>query len=122
LFMQVVRKDPAVENVVSFTGGGRGGGNTASMFVSLKPLSERKASAQEIIARLRPKTAHVPGAQLFLSAVQDVRVGGRQSNADYQYTLPGDNVAELMSAAPKLEKAMHKLNDLLYVSNDQQHH
>ncbi|HJT16755.1 MAG TPA: efflux RND transporter permease subunit, partial [Thermoanaerobaculia bacterium] len=80
-FMAIVRKDPAVEDVVSFTGGGRGGGNSASMFITLKDLGERKASAQEIIARIRPKTAHIPGAQLFLSAVQDVRVGGRASNA-----------------------------------------
>ncbi|HXA18673.1 MAG TPA: multidrug efflux RND transporter permease subunit [Thermoanaerobaculia bacterium] len=120
-FMRIVEKDPAVENVVSFTGGGRGG-NTANMFVSLKPLSERKASAQEIIARLRPKTAHIPGAQLFLSAVQDVRVGGRQSNSDYQYTLQGDNVAELMSWSPKLEREMHKLKEVRDVSSDQQNH
>ena len=120
VFMRIVEKDPAVENVVSFTGGGRGGGNTASMFVSLKPLAERKATAQEIIARLRPKTAHIPGAQLFLSAVQDVRVGGRQSNADYQYTLQGDNVSELMSFAPTLDKAMRKLKELRDVSSDQQ--
>jgi multidrug efflux pump len=119
-FMRIVQKDPAVESVVSFTGGGRGGGNTASMFVTLKDLKVRKASAQEIIARLRPKTAHIPGAQLFLSAVQDVRVGGRQSNSDYQYTLQGDNVAELMSWAPKLEKEMHKLKELRDVSSDQQ--
>jgi multidrug efflux pump len=120
-FMRIVEKDPAVDNVVSFTGGGRGG-NTANMFVSLKPLSERKASAQEIIARLRPKTAHIPGAQLFLSAVQDVRVGGRQSNSDYQYTLQGDNVADLMSWSPKLEKEMHKLKEVRDVSSDQQNH
>jgi multidrug efflux pump len=120
IFMRIVEKDPAVENVVSFTGGGRGGGNSASMFISLKPLSVRKVSAQEIINRLRPKTAHIPGAQLFLTAQQDVRVGGRQSNADYQYTLQGDNVAELMSWAPKLEKAMHKLKEVRDVSSDQQ--
>jgi len=119
-FMRIVEKDPAVENVVSFTGGGRGGGNSASMFVSLKPLSERKVDAQKVIARLRPKTAHIPGAQLFLSAVQDVRVGGRASNSDYQYTLQGDDVNELMSWAPKLEKAMHKLKEVRDVSSDQQ--
>ena len=90
------------------------------MFITLKPLSERKASAQQIIARLRPKTAHIPGAQLFLTAQQDVRIGGRQSNADYQYTLQGDNLADLMSWAPKLEKAMHSLKMLRDVSSDQQ--
>ena len=120
-FMRIVEKDPAVENVVSFTGGGRGS-TSANMFISLKPLSERKASAQEIIARLRPKTAHIPGAQLFLSAVQDVRVGGRQSNSDYQYTLQGDNVAELMSWSPKLEREMHKLKEVRDISSDQQNH
>jgi multidrug efflux pump len=119
-FMRIVEKDPAVENVVSFTGGGRGGGNSASMFVTLKPLNVRKASAQEIIARLRPKTSHIPGAQLFLTAVQDVRVGGRQSNAEYQYTLQGDNVADVMTWAPKLSKAMQKMKELKDVSSDQQ--
>ncbi len=119
-FMRIVEKDPAVESVISFTGGGRGGGNSASMFVTLKPLNVRKASAQEIIARLRPKTSHIPGAQLFLSAVQDVRVGGRQSNAEYQYTLQGDNVADVMSWAPKLSKAMQKMKELKDVSSDQQ--
>jgi multidrug efflux pump len=119
-FMRIVEKDPAVESVVSFTGGGRGGGNSASMFVTLKPLDVRKASAQEIIARLRPKTSHIPGAQLFLTAVQDVRVGGRQSNAEYQYTLQGDNVADVMTWAPKLSKAMQKMKELKDVSSDQQ--
>jgi multidrug efflux pump len=90
------------------------------MFITLKDLSERKASAQEIIARIRPKTAHIPGAQLFLSAVQDVRVGGRASNADYQYTLQGDNIQDLMTWAPKLERAMRKLKELRDVSSDQQ--
>src|SRR5436190_4916392 len=117
-FMAIVQKDPDVQDVVSFTGGGRGGGNSANMFITLK--DERKASAQQIIARIRPKGAHIPGAQLFLSAVQDVRVGGRSSNADYQYTLQGDNIAELISWAAKLEKAMHGLKQLRDVSSDQQ--
>ena len=119
-FMAIVMKDPAVDGVVSFTGGGRGGGNSASMFITLKDLSVRKASAQQIIARIRPKTAHIPGAQLFLTAVQDVRIGGRASNADYQYTLQGDNIAELMSWSKKLEKAMHSLKQLRDLSSDQQ--
>jgi multidrug efflux pump len=119
-FMRIVEKDPAVDGVVSFTGGGRGGGNSASMFITLKPLNVRKVSAQEIIARLRPKTAHIPGAQLFLTAVQDVRVGGRQSNAEYQYTLQGDNLDDLMSWSPRFAKAMMKLKELKDVSSDQQ--
>jgi len=119
-FMVIVQKDPAVDTLVSFTGGGRGGGNSASMFITLKDLGERKASAQQIIARIRPKTAHIPGAQLFLSAVQDVRIGGRQSNADYQYTLQGDNIAELMTWSRKLEKTMHSLKMLRDISSDQQ--
>jgi multidrug efflux pump len=116
-FTAIVMKDPAVDSVVSFTGGRS---NTANLFVSLKPLSVRKASAQEIIARLRPKTAHIAGAQLFLSSVQDVRVGGRQSNAEYQYTLQGDDLGELMSWAPQLSKRMMKMPELRDVSSDQQ--
>jgi multidrug efflux pump len=121
-FMRIVQQDPAVESVVSFTGGGPGGGrtNSASLFVSLKPLNVRKANAQEIIARIRPKTAHIAGAQLFLNSVQDVRVGGRQSNAEYQYTLQGDDLTELMSFAPQLTRRMTKLPQLRDVSSDQQ--
>src|SRR5438034_2895916 len=79
-----------------FTGGGRGGSaNTARMFISLKPLDERKASAGEIIARLRPKLARISGATLFLTASQDLRVGGRQSNAEYQFTMRSDSVQDL---------------------------
>jgi multidrug efflux pump len=119
-FMHIVRQDPAVENVVSYGGGGGGRTNTGNMFITLKPLAVRKASAQQVIARLRPKTAHIPGAQLFLTAVQDVTVGGRQSNAQYQYTLQGDNLNELMSWAPKLTKQMMKRPELADVSSDQQ--
>jgi multidrug efflux pump len=84
----IVLTDPAVDKVVGFTGGG--GGNTTNsgrVFISLKPLDERKVSADQIIDRLRGKLSSVPGAMLFLQAVQDVRIGGRQSNAQYQYTL-----------------------------------
>src|SRR5438309_9739610 len=90
------------------------------MFIALKPLSERKASAQEIITRLRPKTAHIAGAQLFITPVQDVRVGGRSSNAEYQYTLQGDDLNELLIYAPKLTKEMMRLPQLRDVSSDQQ--
>ena len=79
--------DPAVDTVNGFTGGGRGGAtNSARMFISLKPLEERKVTADQIIARLRPKLARIPGATLYLTPAQDLRVGGRQSNAQYQFT------------------------------------
>jgi multidrug efflux pump len=90
------------------------------MFVSLKPLAERKISADQVIARLRPKLAVVPGATLFLQAVQDIRVGGRQSNAQYQYTLQGDSFDELAEWAPKLATALQTEPKLTDVNSDQQ--
>jgi multidrug efflux pump len=85
-FITIVRADPAVRNVVGFTGGSQR--NTGSMFVTLKPLSERgEDSADRVVARLRRELAKEPGANLFLTPVQDIRIGGRQSNAQYQYTI-----------------------------------
>ncbi|MEO7729041.1 MAG: efflux RND transporter permease subunit, partial [Burkholderiales bacterium] len=92
-FVEIVQADPAVESVTGFTGGGQRNGGF--MFVSLKPLKERKVSAAEVVARLRSKTAQVPGANLFLNPVQDIRVGGRQSNAAYQFTLQADELETL---------------------------
>ena len=97
-FIDIVRADPAVENVVAFTGGAQR--NTGRMFVALKPLAERKESADKIIARLRSKLAKEPGANLFLKPVQDIRVGGRQANAQYQYTLQADDLDELRTWEP----------------------
>src|SRR5262249_4341951 len=88
-FVNVIKSDPAVDTVVTFSGGG-GPTNTARVFVSLKPLSERKVSADQVINRLRPKLSGTPGASLFLQAVQDVRIGGRLANAQYQYTVSSD--------------------------------
>jgi multidrug efflux pump len=122
-FMKLVQSDPAVDTVVGFTGGGSQGGaqtNSAFVFMSLKPKSERKASADEVIARLRPKLSQVAGARLFLQAVQDIRVGGRQSNAQYQYTLQGNDVRELYEWAPKLTDALSHLPILTEVNSDQQ--
>ena len=95
--MAIVQQDPAVENVVGYTGVGSGGGgnaqiNTGNVFVSLKPLSERNATVDQVIARLRPKLRQVPGGRLYMAAVQDLRAGGRQSNAQYQYTLQSEDV------------------------------
>ena len=102
--MAIVQADPAVNNVVGFTGGGSGGGrsstNTGSVFVSLKPLSQRTASADEVINRLRRKLGAIPGAHLFLQSVQDISVGGRQGNAQFQYTLQGDTPEELNQWTP----------------------
>jgi multidrug efflux pump len=117
-FVDVVRADPAVENVVAFTGGGRR--NAGSMFVALKPLSERKESAEQVIARLRGKLAHEPGAGLYLNPVQDIRIGGRQSNAQYQYTLQADELDELRAWEPRIRRALSQLPELVDVNTDQQ--
>jgi multidrug efflux pump len=119
----IVQKDPAVQSVVGFTGQGSGGGagqtNTGSVFVALKPLSER-AGIEEVISRLRRRLAVVPGARLYLVPVQDIRIGGRQSNAAYQYTLQADTTAELYEWAPKLTAALENDPVLLDVNSDQQ--
>jgi len=107
----IVKADAGVADALGFTGGA----NTARMFVSLKPLSDRKATAQQIIARLRPKLAKVPGASIFLQAAQDVRIGGRQSSAEYQFTLQGDNLTDLTVYAPKMLaklKSIHIVTDV----------
>ena len=122
-FVDIVKADPAVDAATAFTGGGGGRGttsNTGRMFVSLKPRAERKLSADEVIARLRPKLAQVPGATLFLQATQDVRLGGRISQAQYQYTLVSDNLEELNTWAPRLVATMRKMKELRDVSSDQQ--
>ena len=117
-FMNIIKADPAVDNVTGFTGGSRT--NSGSMFVSLKPLSERSESAQEVIARLRVKLAKEPGANLYLNAVQDIRVGGRESDASYQYSLLSDNLADLREWEPKIRQAFAALPELADVNSDQQ--
>jgi len=121
--MAIVQADPAVEDVVGYTGVGSGGGfgqiNTGSVFVSLKPLSQRP-SMDQIIARLRPKLAQVPGGRLFLVGVQDIRAGGRQSNAEYQYTLQADDADLLFKWTPLLVQALERSSVMTDVSSDQQ--
>ncbi|CNJ43816.1 multidrug efflux RND transporter permease subunit MdtC [Yersinia rohdei] len=117
-FMKIVSDDPAVDNVTGFTGGSRT--NSGSMFISLKPLNERRESAQQIITRLRAKLAKEPGASLFLAPVQDIRIGGRQSNASYQFTLLADDLAALREWEPKVRAALAKLPELADVNSDQQ--
>jgi multidrug efflux pump len=122
--IDIVKTDPAIANVVGFTGGGGGGTttNTARLFIALKPLDQRDAPADRIIARLRPRLARVPGATLYLQASQDVRVGGRQSNAQYQFTMQGDNLADLTSYAPRMLGALQRVSLITDVNSDQQNH
>jgi multidrug efflux pump len=122
-FISIVQADPAVDSVVGFTGGGSGGGgqtNSGFIFVSLKAKAQRSLSADEVIGRLRPKLNQVAGARLFLQAAQDIRTGGRQSNAQYQYTLQADNLADLYKWAPKLAEALQHVPVLTDVNSDQQ--
>jgi multidrug efflux pump len=115
----VIKKDPAVANVIAFTGG-NGATNTGSCYIALKPLAERKVTAAQIINRLRPKLNALPVASAYLQAVQDLRIGGRSGNALYQYTIQSDNPQDLYKWAPILLSAMQKLKGLQDVSSDQQ--
>jgi hydrophobe/amphiphile efflux-1 (HAE1) family protein len=119
---QVVLADPDVSGFISFTGGSNNAssGNTGAAFIQLKPKPERKASAGEVIARLRPKLAKIVGVNLFLQAIQDVRVGGRASRTQYQYTLQTADLDELLTWSPKLVERLRKLPDVKDVVSDQQ--
>ncbi|MEO8629823.1 MAG: efflux RND transporter permease subunit, partial [Betaproteobacteria bacterium] len=118
----IVQKDPAVASVLGFSGGAGSGTtrNTARVFISLKDLGERNVSAGEVIARLRGKLAKVPGATLYLQPVQDVRIGGRRSNALYQFTLEGENLKDLNVWAPKILQQLRTLPQLTDLNSDQQ--
>ena len=122
--MNIVQADPAVASVAGYTGAGSGGGssqtNTGSVYVLLKPLAERKISSDGVIARLRGKLNEVPGGRLFLQTVQDVRVGARQSNAEYQFTLQADKVSDLSEWGPKLVAALQRSPVVADVNSDQQ--
>lgn len=117
--VDIIRSDPDVETVAAFTGGGSGT-NTARMFIALKPFEQRKTSAGQVIARLRPKIAAIPGAPTFLQQVQELRVGGRMGAGLYQYTLQGQNVTELNAWAARLLQRMRGMRELADVSTDQQ--
>jgi multidrug efflux pump len=120
-FAAIAKQDPAVDTVLIFTGGGGGTTtNTGRVFISLKPLQVRKVTADQIITRLRPKLAVVPGATLFLQAVQDVRIGGRQSAAQYQYTIHGDSIPTLDHWGPILLKALKGIHLLTDANSDAQ--
>jgi multidrug efflux pump len=121
--VDIIRSDPDVADVTGFTGGGGPGGsttNTARMFIALKPFEERQATATEIIGRLRKSLAQVAGAPTYLQAVQELRIGGMSSNAAYQYTLRGDNLADLTTWAPRVLEQALRLPQLVDASSDQQ--
>ena len=117
---EIVRKDPAVDHVAMFMGGNGNPANTGRMFITLKPRSERTASADQIIARLRGPVDKVEGARLFLQAAQDVRVGGRASRTQFQYTLQGADIEQLNEWAPKILAKLKGLPELRDVATDQQ--
>jgi len=117
-FVDVVLHDPAVATVVGFTGGGRRNG--ANMFISLKPRAERGLSADQVIARLRGRLGHEPGANLYLQPVQDIRVGGRSAGAQYQYTLQADTITDLRAWESRVRRMMSELPQLADVNTDAQ--
>ncbi len=116
--MKIVNADPDVANVVGYTGGGQR--NSAFAFITLKPLGERKLDSERVIARLRGKLSHVSGATLFLQSVQDIRVGGRASNAQYQFTIQADDIDILRAWEPKIRAALNGLPELVDVNTDTQ--
>jgi multidrug efflux pump len=118
--VKIIMTDPAVDTVGAFTGGSGSTTNTSRMFISLKDLKVRKASANEVIARLRGKLATVPGANTFFRPVQDINIGGRMSNAQYQFTLQGDNLDDLVKFAPRMLDRLRKIPQVIDLSTDQQ--
>jgi multidrug efflux pump len=118
-FVKVIKSDPAIGTVMGFTGG-FGPTNTAGMYIALTPLQERKVSSIDVVNRLRPKLMAVPGATVFLRAGEDLRVGGRQSNATYQYTIESENVQDLVKWGPIVLAKMKALPGLTDVNSDQQ--
>lgn len=117
-FLDIVQKDPAVQSVIGFTGGGQT--NSGRAFVTLKPLSERTESVDQVIARLRVSLSVVPGANLFLQAVQDINIGGRLGNAQYQYTLQSDDLDELRTWSTRIATALQSVPQITDVNSDQQ--
>jgi multidrug efflux pump len=119
-FVHTLLADPAIDSVVAFTGGGGTGANSARMFIALKPLAVRKEHADAVIARLRRRFGREPRASLFFQAVQDIRVGGRSGNAQYQFTLQADNLSDLNHWAPILTTRLRQTAVLADVSSDQE--
>ena len=118
-FVAIIKTDPAVANVMAFTGG-QGSTNGGFIFMGLKPLSQRKISSSQVVGRLRPKLTAVPGANVFLQPAQDLRIGGRGSSAQYQYTIQSQNLDDLVKWGPILLQKMRRLPGFTEVNSDQQ--
>ena len=121
-YASIVRKDPGVSTVLGSTGGTRGTTNTGSLYISLKSRSDRKDSAEQIIARLRPKLAAIPGATVYLQAYQDVKITAHSSRAEFQYTIEDENLQELVDWSPRILEKLTTLHGLVDVNSDQQNH
>jgi multidrug efflux pump len=119
-FQEILKSDPAIESVKGYTGVNAGQTNSGLLFIDLKPKSGRSESVDEVIARLRDKVTNVPGARLYLQAVQDIKVGGRPGYGQYQYTLQGENTGELYAFVPRLVEALQNSAVLADVTSDQQ--
>ncbi|MDR2245043.1 MAG: efflux RND transporter permease subunit, partial [Burkholderiales bacterium] len=117
-FIQIIRQDPAVEAVSGFIGGG-GQVNRGSIFITLKPLSERQTSARDVVARLQRALSKEPGARLTMMPAQDIRIGGREATAEYQYTLQADDIGELRTWEPQVRQALRQLPQITDVDSDQ---
>ena len=117
--VSIVKTDPAVQNVMAFTGGG-GPTNGGFVYMGLKPRNQRDASSSQVVDRLRPKLLAVSGASTFMQAGQDVSIGGRRSSAQYQYTIQSDTLQDLIQWGPVLLQQMRKLPMLTDVNTDQQ--
>jgi multidrug efflux pump len=117
-FIDIVRADPAVTAVTGYTGGGRV--NSGQMFITLRPLSERSETVDQVIDRLRAATANVPGARLFMVPAREIRVGGRQSSSEFQYTLLADDLQELRTWEPRIRNALSRLPQLTDIDTDQE--
>jgi multidrug efflux pump len=119
--VDIIKSDPAVDTVTGFSGGGVSGNtNAGRMFIALKPLEERQISVDQVMARLRPQLAKVAGAPTVLQAIQDLRIGGRASSAQYQYTIQSVDLAELNTWAPRIERRLRTLSEITDVNSDQQ--
>jgi len=121
-YVRIISKEPTLENVMSFTGSFSTASNAGRMFVILKPMEDRKETSDQVIARLRPKLAQVPGSSLYLQTAQELQIGGRMGSAQYQYTLQSDDVGLLNEWAPRLLAKLQTLPQLKEVNSDQQIH